>query len=55
MKYITITLGFVVVACTFIDENKLQGAERVIYCANKPYEPSTAPKDINMCRLGLSR
>lgn len=54
MKYIVIILG-ILAACSFNHGDKLQGPERVIYCANKSYEPSTAPIDIKMCRLGLSR
>ncbi|TEW83398.1 hypothetical protein D5R38_18685 [Serratia marcescens] len=57
MKFIIISIATVMLAaCAYSGQNqKLTGANRVIYCANQDYNPATAPNDIAMCRLGLTQ
>ncbi|WP_155523181.1 hypothetical protein [Serratia marcescens] len=54
MKFIIIAIVAVMLAACVYPSQKMTGANRVIYCANKDYNPATAPQDIQFCRLGLA-
>ncbi|MDP8728350.1 hypothetical protein [Serratia marcescens] len=55
MKFIIVAIAAVILAACVYQPPKMTGATRVIYCANKDYNPATAHEDIKFCRLGLTK